>query len=295
MAWTSAGVARDRVALVGHADERPLGREAARGEQLRHGRGALRHVDDDRAVEGVEPALQQRDGRRRVAGHERAELGRRAARAREQVAVPRRVEQRDRCGARGEVGQDRAAVGAERRPVEVAHALGEVVRGRRRRRGAARAAPALQSRDGAVPHAAVDLRAGGRRVEHRQQAGVGQRGRRALDEARREPAAAVRAVHEHHAHPAERRRVGEGEGRGHDALPVPDREGAPDPQHEPPVGRVLVPAGLRREGQRVVEVGLAEGVERRAVAISRSHPASRSPSASPASASRARASRPARR
>ena len=68
---------------------------------------------------------------------------------------------------------------------------------------------------------AVDRRAGRRRVEHGQEPVVRERRSRALEEPRREAAAPVGPVHEHHADPAERGRVGERE-RGRDqAATVP--------------------------------------------------------------------------
>ena len=64
-----------------------------------------------------------------------------------------------------------------------------------------------------------------------------------------------------------RGRVGEGDRRRDDAARVAHGEAAAEPEHERPVGGDLVPAGLRGERERRVEVVVAEDVDRRVARI----------------------------
>ena len=203
------------------------------------GRRALRDVDHDRC-------RRRRRGRARAArtavAASRATSGPScvAVRPRARAGSPRRP------GRAATTGAGRAARSARIAPRSAPKAARSSSAARARRRPAGRpasepplaaAAPAHSRVDGPEAHRGVDRRAGRRRVEHRHEPGLGERRRRALDEPRREAPPPVGLVHEHHAHPAEDGRVGEGERRGDDPAAVPHREAAAGAEHERPVGR----------------------------------------------------------
>ena len=134
----------------------------------------------------------------------------------------------------------------------------------------------------------IDRGAGRRRVEHRHEAARRDVGDAAMQQARRKPLPAMLGRHQHHADPGAAPAIGQRRGGRDHAAAGAHRVGGAELEEDAPVGRDLVPAGLRDQRLGVGQVGERKAPDRRRIRTR--HRACRSRSACRGSAGRARPS-----